>query len=164
MKAIRSFAHPRPAALRRAILTTLGMAALVVGLLAMHPSGAEHAAVAELPAATASTAPAAHAGHAGHADAPIAVATAATATSALVSAAASAMQCDDACMHGVLDCALMVMTCSMLLAVTALIVFARRPGVYRRLHDVGARTVAALPRTPSHVHRPDLVALSISRT
>jgi len=143
------------------------MAAIVVGLLAMHSSGAEHAAVTELPAATAaitSTVHPAHAGHAGHAETPIAVAIAATATTAHVSAVASAAHCDDACLHGVLDCALIVMTCAMLLAVAALIVFARRPGLYRTLHDAGVRIVAVLPRVPLPVHRPDLTVLSISRT
>jgi hypothetical protein len=164
LKAIRSVARPRLGTLRRTILSTLGMAAIVVGLLAMHSSGADHAAVAELPAATATTA---HSAHAGHTVVPIAetAMAAATATAtAFVSAATSAVQCDDACMHGVLDCALMVMTCAMLLAVAALIVFARRPGLYRKLHDTGARIVALLPRIPLPVHRPDLIVLSISRT
>jgi hypothetical protein len=139
-----------------------------VGLLAMHSSGAEHAAVAELPAATAAPAPtvysghAGHESHAGHGEAPIAVATAVA--TALVSAAASAVHCDDACMHGLLDCTLMMLTCAMLLAVAALVVFPRRPGLYRKLHDAGGRIVAALPRTPLHLHRPDLIVLSISRT
>jgi hypothetical protein len=163
LNAIRSIARPRLGALRRAILSTLGMAAIVVGLLAMHSSGPEHATAAVLPAATTSTA---HAGHSGHAEAPMIVATAHAGHSghaAVVSAAASAAHCDDACMHGVLDCALMVMTCVMLLG-AAIIVFARRPGVYRRLHDVGGRIVAVIPRVPLAIHRPDLIVLSISRT
>ena len=161
MKAIRSAARPRPVGLGRAILSALGMAAIVVGLLAMHSSGAEHATVVELHAATA-PAPAAHPAHAGHDEAPMAMTTATV--TALVTAAASAVHCDDACMHGLIDCAVMMMTCAMVLAVAALIPFPRRPGLYRTLQDAGARIGAALAGTPLHVHRPDLIVLSISRT
>jgi hypothetical protein len=48
--------------------------------------------------------------------------------------------------------------------VAALIVFARRPGLYRKLQDAGARIATVLPRIPLPVHRPDLIVLSISRT
>lgn len=159
-------------AYRRTILSTLGMAAIVIGLLAMHSPGTEPPPAAHLPAATALAAAGhiAHTGHTGHTahtfhatEAPPVMATVIAATTALVGDAASALPCDDACMHGVLDCAAMVMTGAMLLAAAALIVFAR-PVVYRTPHDIGARIVAALRGIPLAVHRPDLTALSISRT
>jgi hypothetical protein len=155
LSAIRSLARPRRHSIRRAMLSALGMAAIVLGLLAMHSFGAEHAPVPELPAA------AAHAAHAGHVEGDE---IAAMATSVVATTMATAVQCDEACMHGALDCAWMVMTCAMMLAVAALIVFARRPGVYRKLFDTGTRIVAAASRIPLPIHRPDLTVLSISRT
>jgi hypothetical protein len=154
--AIRSLARPRFRAFRRTILSTLGMAAIVLGLLAMHSFGTEHASVADLPAS------AAHTGHAESPEAPIAVITAFDAI--VVGAAATTLQCDEACTQGLLDCAVMVMTCAMILAVAALIVVAHRPGMYRRLLDAGARVVRDPPMAPLHIHRPDLTVLSISRT
>jgi hypothetical protein len=156
LSAIRSLARPRLRAFRRTILSTLGMAAIVLGLLAMHSFGTEHASVADLPAASA------HTGHAEPADAPMAVITGVDAM--VIGAAATTLRCDEACMQDILDCAVMVMTCAMILAVAALIVFARRPGLYRTLQDTGGRIVAALPRAPLHIHRPNLIVLSISRT
>jgi hypothetical protein len=91
------------------------------------------------------------------------VTTVTAASSVLLTAATSAVQCDDVCMHGVMDCALMVMTCAMLLAFAA-IVFARRPAMYRRLIDAGGRVAAFSQSAPLQFHRPDLTVLSISRT
>ena len=153
LSAIRSLARPRRRSIRRAMLSALGMAAMVLGLLAMHSFGAEHAPVPELPAA--------HSAHAGDVEGDE---IAAVVTSVVATAVARAVQCAEACMHGALDCALMVMTCAMMLAVAALIVFARRPGVYRKLLDTGTPIVAAASRIPLPIHRPDLTVLSISRT
>ena len=155
LSAIRSLARPRLRSIRRAVLSALGMAAIVLGLLAMHSSGAEHAPVPELPTAVV------HAAHAGHVEGDELTA---LATSVIGTAIATAVQCDEACMHGVLDCALMVMTCAMMLAVVALIVFASRPSVYRKLFDAGTRVAAAVSRIPLPIHRPDLTGISISRT
>ena len=157
LSAIRSLARPRLRTLRRSILSTLGMAAIVLGLLAMHSSGADHTAVGE--EASAATAHTAHTSHAeSHEVAAVPAAT------VIATAAAAAVHCDEACMHGVLDCALMVMTCSMLLAIAALTVLGHRPGLYRKLFDTGARILAAPARVPLPIHRPDLTVLSISRT
>ena len=155
LSAMRSLSGPRFRAFRRTLLGTLGMAAVVLGLLAMHSSGAEHATAAPLSVLSTQTA------HESHSDASV---TDTKASSVLLTAATNALRCDDACMHGVADCALMVMTCAMLLAFAALIVFARRPATYRRLMDAGGRVVALIQSSPLHFHRPDLAVLSISRT
>ena len=154
--AMRSLNGHRFRAFRQTLLGTLGMAAIVLGLLAMHSSGAEHGTVPPLPVANTQAA------DVSHAEASV---TAVTAGSfVLLTAATSAVQCDDACMHAVTDCALMVMTCAMLLAFAALIVFARRPATYRRLIDAGGRVAAFIQSIPLQFHRPDLILLSISRT
>jgi len=161
LSAIRSLARPRSRGIRRTLLSALGMAAIILGLVAMHSTGGEHAS----PAAFQVTAAAsdAHATHAAGSAAGTAVTTMATATAA-TAISATAQLCDEACMHGVMDGVMMIMTCVMLLAVVAFVVFAHRPGLYRRLMDAGARAFAARPRSPLHLLRPDLTVLSISRT
>ena len=150
---IRALAEPRLRAFRRTLMSVLGMAAIVLGLLAMHSAGAEHANVVEVPVA------ASHSHSGGEPDEALAAAGIVP-----VIAATTVLHCDDACLHGVMDCALMVMACAMLLAVVVLVLLAARPGEYRKLMDAGGRVVAALPRVPLHVLRPDLTVLSISRT
>ena len=173
MTEIRTRARPRLRALRRTVLSALGMAAIIIGLLAMHSSGAEHATLTELSAVTVHTEHTTHADHAvaaDHAAAPtaVAVAPALTVTGAVAVAvavaAASMPLCDEACMHGIHDCAVLFMTCAMLLAVAAFIVVANRPAGYRKLFDARAQVVAMPPVAPLHVHRPDLTVLSIDRT
>lgn len=151
--AIRSLGRSRLRAIRRAFLSALGMAAIVLGLLAMHSSGAEHIAAAEPPVAASFT------GHAGASPA-----AAVAATPVLLTAVTTAVQCDEVCAPGAMECALMVMACAMVLAVAAFIVFAHRPGMHRKLVDTGCRVIAALPPVPLQILRPDLVVLSISRT
>ncbi|NYG20049.1 hypothetical protein BJY17_000796 [Agromyces hippuratus] len=155
LSAIRSLARPRRRSIRRTILSALGMAAIVLGLLAMHSFGAEHAPAPQLSAATA------HAADSGHGEGDEIVA---AATSVVASITATAVQCDAACMHGVLDCALMIMTCAMIIAVAALIVFSRGPVIYRKIFDAGTLVIGAASRIPLPIHRPDLTVLSISRT
>jgi len=141
LSAIRTLARPRLNGVKRTLIAVLGMAAILVGLLAMHTAaGADHVNTTAVPVV---------AGHVDHHD---------TAT------AASSAQCDEACMHGLMDCALMVMTCAMLLIFAALVLLADRPAVFRRLLDAGGRAVAVVQNIPLHLHRPDLAVLSISRT
>jgi hypothetical protein len=157
LSAIRSLARPRFHAFRATLLSALGIAAVVLGLLAMHSSGIEHASPAELPVA----APA-HAVHTARSDTPTAANTATT--TVLATAVATTAQCDEACMHNTMDGAAMVMTCTMLLMFAALIVFARPAASHRRLMAAGGRMIAFVHSIPPHLHRPDLTVLSISRT
>ncbi|MFK4729497.1 hypothetical protein ROT00_07410 [Agromyces mediolanus] len=146
LNVLRSMPLPRFRLLRNTLLSTLGMAAIVVGLLAMHSAGAEHANLAEVSAVSAHS----------HATAPDG------ADTLMVS---GGLHCDNDCMQGVMDCALMVMGCAMLLTFAALVVFAHRPGMFQALLDAGGRLVRAVRNAvPSHTLRPDLVVLSISRT
>lgn len=155
LRAIRALAEPRLRPFRRTILSALGMAAIVIGLLAMHSAGAEHADASEVSSAMT---------HAFHRHGNGAVVAPLPATTMATLSPASLVLCDEACAHGAMDPVLMAMGCAMLLAVVGFLLFAPRPGLFQRLSDAGGRVVAALPRTPLHTLRPDLDALSISRT
>ncbi|MFF2388527.1 hypothetical protein [Agromyces sp. NPDC058104] len=177
--AARAAGRSRIDAVRRALLALLallGVAAVLVGLLAMHTAGAgaEHTAtvaVSHGAQAHAATEP----GGGDHAASPAAVSAAehhvlaGFGTTALVASvigsAGDAVACDEACMSALSDCALMVMSCAMLLVLVAFVLLAGGPAVFRRLHDRGTALLAGLLRAiPSHLHRPDLTVLSISRT
>ncbi|MCM3658243.1 hypothetical protein M3147_13395 [Agromyces mediolanus] len=148
LSAIRTLARPRLDGVTRTLFAVLGMAAILAGILAMHAAGAggEHANTA----------------------APMsAVSANATQQSAPETAAATSLigaHCDEACLHGLMDCALMVMTCATLLIFAALALLADRPAIFRRLLDAGGRAVAIVQTFPLHLHRPSLAVLSISRT
>ena len=154
LRAIRALAKPRPHAFRRTVLGVLAMAAMVLGLLAMHSSGTAHSDVAVVSAAPT---------HASHSHGSASAGDVAVASTKW-STATTMVHCDEACMRGAMDCAFMVMGCAMLLAVVSFVLFAHRPGVFRKLLEVGRRAAAALPRSPLHTLRPDLVVLSISQT
>lgn len=167
--AARAAGRSRIDAVRRALLALLallGVAAVLVGLLAMHTAGAgaEHTAtvaVSHGAQAHAATEP----GGGDHAASPAAVSAAEHHVLAGLGTTALAVACDEACMSALSDCALMVMSCAMLLVLVAFVLLAGGPAVFRRLLDRGTALLAGLLRAiPSHLHRPDLTVLSISRT
>ncbi|MFF2276920.1 hypothetical protein [Agromyces sp. NPDC058126] len=166
--AVRASGRSGIGAVRRVVVALLGVAAVLVGLLAMHTagSGAEHsAAAAGSHGSHASLEPGAGAG--GHATPGGAPGSPAEhpAVSTLVASDRAAVACDEACMSALGDCALMVMGCAMLLVLVALVLVAGGPAVFRRLLDRGAVRLSAFLRViPLHLHRPDLTVLSISRT
>jgi len=127
------------------------VAAILLGLLAMHSAGVEHATASDVHAVSAPS-------HGAD--------SAASPAGAVVAAPESTglLQCDVGCMEGLVGCALMVMGCAMLLAIAAWLLFAHRPGSYRLILDAGRHVVAALRRGPPHLLCPDLAVLSISRT
>ena len=136
-------------AYRNTLLSAMGMAAIVLGLLAMHSAGAERVNVAEISGATDHT----------HDEA------SGVDSTTVGAGVGAAVRCDAECMQGVLDCALMVVGCAMLLTIAALVLLAHRPGLFRALLDAGGRVVMVMRRAaPPHAFRPDLIVLSISRT
>ncbi|GAA1794503.1 hypothetical protein [Agromyces lapidis] len=167
----RASGRSRIGAVRRAVVALLGVAAVLVGLLAMHTAGsvAEHgtaAAVSHGPHA----APATSAGdevetHASHASLVSASTAEHPEIPALIAPVGGAVACDEDCMSALRDCALMVVGCVMLLVLIAFALIAGGPAVFRRLLDRGAARVTTFLRViPLHLHRPDLTVLSISRT
>lgn len=150
LNVLRSIQQPRLRLLRHTPLSVLAMAAMVMGLLAMHSIGATDATSPGMSVVGAQSAES-------------------TATAVDDAAAdvpfATGLDCDTNCEQGILDCALMVMGCAMLLTVAALVWFAHRAGMFRASLDAGRQVAVTLRRSvPSHALRPDLVALSISRT
>ena len=143
--------RPQRHVVRSMIVSVLAMAALLLGLFAVHSAAAGHEMDVTVPAVFA------HAEHTG--------ATGMVASAGAVVAVASSMDggwlsFDDGFMAG---CGVLAMTCSVLLIVVALIRLARQSSAYRRLLDAGGFAVSSFRTIPLHVHRPSLTLLSISR-
>lgn len=140
---------------RSVIVSVLAMAAMLLGLFAVHSAGAGTGH--EMNVSVAETSP--HAEHSAGTNG-----MAASAVAVVAAAAADAdggwLSFGDDFMAG---CGILVMTCSVLLIVVALIRLARQPSVYRQLLDAGGFVVSSFRTIPLHVHRPSLTLLSISR-
>lgn len=142
--------------LRRVFIATLAMAAILVGLVAMHSAGMVHADAHSEPAATSelSALPAGAAvtsGAAGHAHAET---SAGSSTTPL-------LNCDESCAA---ECALMALTCMVLFVLSTLILLVRFPAVYRQLIDRGRELIQVPARAATHIYPTSLTVLSISRT
>lgn len=142
--------------LRRVFIATLAMAAILVGLLAMHSAGMVHSDAHSEPAAmgdlTATSADAVIASGVGHAHAETRVDT---------NAAPPLLSCDETCAA---ECALMALTCMVLFVLSTLILLMRFPAVYRQLIDRGRELLQVAPRAAAHIYPTSLTVLSISRT
>ncbi|WP_166790218.1 hypothetical protein [Cryobacterium sp. Hh11] len=64
---------------------------------------------------------------------------------------------------GMLDCALLAMTCVLLLTLVALVFLTRLPATYRRLLDAGSILLNSWRTIVLPVQRPSLTLLSICR-
>lgn len=137
------------------IVSVMAMAALLLGLFAVHSAGAGSGHEMNVPVADTSP----HAEHSAGANGMVASAVAEVAV-ATASADSSWLSFGDDVMAG---CCMLVMTCAVLLIVVALIRLARQPSVYSRLLDAGGFVVSSFRTIPLHVHRPSLTLLSISR-
>ncbi|TFB76135.1 hypothetical protein E3O06_01730 [Cryobacterium glaciale] len=138
---------------RSTIVAVVAMAAMLLGLLAIHSAGDEQEV-----GVAASTALI-------HADSP----------SSRDASAAGGVAADTAAVHavngsfirgeiGTLGCALMAMVCVVLLILATRVLPDRLPAEYDRLLDAGGRLADAVYNAPLHIHRPSLTVLSISRT
>ncbi|KFF59334.1 hypothetical protein JF66_12075 [Cryobacterium sp. MLB-32] len=159
--------NSRPRVTVAAVLAVVALAALLFGLLAMHSAKTGYSMSIPLPE---TTAVAAHsplampesAGASGTSGATGAsVASVASATVMLMPEALSAS------MHsGMLDCALLALTCVMFAVVVLLVLLLRRPERHRLLLETGGADIPAPEPHPAprHTHRPTLTLLSICRT
>lgn len=164
-------ALPEPlVTLHRVFVATVAMAAIIIGLVAMHSAGMAHS---DTPAATAVS----HdlngqaveaASHHGATLATSAVPAAATHSGTTAShapseipAAQPLLSCDETCAA---ECAMMALTCMVLFILSTLIFLGRFPAVLRRLVDRGRELVLIVPRAAAHIYSPSLTVLSISRT
>jgi len=153
--------RPQLHVIRSMIVSVLAMAALLLGLFAVHSAGAGAGAGHEMNVEmnVAVPAAAAHAEHVTGANGMVA--------SAVAAVAVVASSVDDGWLtfgdDFMAGCGILAMTCSVLLIVVALIRLARQPSAHRRLLDGGGFVVSSFRGVPLHVHRPCLILLSISR-
>lgn len=137
---------------RSVIVSVLALAALLLGLFAVHSVGAEHEMAVD------ETVASVHAVHSAGANGVMA---------SVNSVIAVASSSDGGWLgHGadfMAGCGILAMTCSVVLIVVALIRLARQPSVYSRLLDAGGFVVSSFRTIPLLVHRPSLTLLSISR-
>lgn len=146
--AVRSNRH----VITSTIVAVLAMVAMMLGLLAAHSVVAEHQMSGMSPSASASAE--ASTGAAG-------TVVAVVVAEAIVAHVDGGWLSDG---NGFLvGCALMAMTCSVLLVLASLVLLARRPVVYQRLLDARGFVVVLFGTIPLHLHRPSLTVLSISR-
>lgn len=134
-------------------ISVLAMAAMLLGLLAMHSMGAMHEMGVTHPAASA------HPAQAGGADPMTTVGV--TAVTVVAHMNDGLVTCLENCTVG---CELMAMTCVVLLILASLVMLIRLPSVYQRLLDAGGYIVGSFRTAPLRIHRPSLTVLSISRT
>ena len=106
-------------------------------------------------------------GHDLHTSAPLSAESSASLGIAVSTAVVPVVAADLAVMsasshEGAADCALLALACVLLLVLVTVVVFTRRPALYRRLLDVGGR-VGLIRVVSVRVHRPSLIQLSVSR-
>jgi hypothetical protein len=151
LNTIRHVMLPAFRTARATFVSVFLMAAVILGLLAMHGAGNQH-----LPHSAAESSVA-------HVDEHSSTATAG-AGSAVTPAQEIVAACGDECMSNMLGCMLMVMTCALMIALAVALIVANRPAVYKQLKDAGDRLREAVRDISTLFHRPDLNVLSISRT
>ena len=127
-------------------VSLLALAALLFAVFAFHSEATGHAMYTPAPAASA-----------------VAGQEAAVTGMAAVVAAPVVASISSGGLDGMLDCALLVMTCVLLLTLVALILLTRLPDAYRRLLDAGFVTLGSWPSIALPIHRPSLTLMSISR-
>ena len=129
----------------RTIVALLTLAVLLVGVFAIHSEATGHNMHGSMSASVSH-----HDEAAGLTD----LAMAGTAVATLTAGA------DD----GFLDCALLAMTCVLLLTLVISVFLTRRPATYRRLLEAGGAALGVTRRPAARpAARPSLIQLSISR-
>jgi hypothetical protein len=144
------------APIMRTMFVVLTLAALLLGVFAMHSMIGGHSDAV-------STTGHPHADTAAHDDASSMSDTAGmyAATDAAPGATVPMVPCDESCVMG---CALMAATCVIVFLLASLVLLARTPAVFARVLDAGPRLARLLPRARFHIYLPSLTVLSISRT
>lgn len=149
-----SVVSARSARLSRAVLVLLTLAALLLGVFAMHSMTGSHSDASLT------------AGHT-HAESVHGEQVAASSAGTALEAGADQggvvpmVPCDESCAMG---CALMAATCVIVFFLASLVLLARVPAMFARVLDAGPRRLLLVPRAKFHVYLPSLTVLSISRT
>jgi hypothetical protein len=127
-------------------VSLLALAALLFAVFAFHSEATGHAMHTPVPAASAVAGQQANV-----------MGVAAISAASVVDAISSGSR------EGMLDCALSVMTCMLLLTLVVMVFVTRLRARRRRLLDAGGVTLASWRGIPLPNHRPSLTLLSISR-
>lgn len=147
--------HLRRPPLRSSLVALLAMAAMLVGFLAMSSTHAGHE--------TGGTAPKSASDQSHRVGSTVTGMAGVGSAAAAVSVAARSGFGALGCLDCVLDCALLAITCTIVIALASLIILARSPSVYRRLLDAGGPVVRRLGGPTLDIYCPRLTVLSISR-
>ena len=156
LTAIRRVVLPGVRTARSALLSAMLMAAVALGLVAMHDSGSEHVAHAAV-----STGTGTHADEHGGTDA---MPLAATMATVVAGATAVVAECGSDCAADLLGCAAAALACAMMIAFGIMLALASRPAMFRLLLDAGGAVRLGAREVFAGHRRPDLHVLSISRT
>lgn len=157
---IRNVSLPGARTFRSSLVSFFIMAAVIIGLLAMHTAGADHFDSSVGAAGTADSAGVASVGASEFVAGPLVASTAAV----VVIAASFVVDSAEGFVQGALSCMVMIMSCVMLVVLALTAYLAKRPAVYKQLLDAGARLSLSAQHVSSRFLNPDLTALSISRT
>ncbi|MDJ0336726.1 hypothetical protein [Cryobacterium sp. PH31-O1] len=84
-------------------------------------------------------------------------------TTAMVTAPVVAVTSSGTMSGMLLDCALLALTCVLLLTLVVMVFLTRLPAVYQRLLDAGGIILGKVRASAFPIHRPSLTVLSISR-
>lgn len=147
---MRTHGVPAYATLRRVLIVTLSLTAMIIGLLALHSMATTH-----------SGEPLAAAAHTHGINEDGATPTAPVTTATPSNGVLGSLACDADCAA---DCMAMAASCLTLFILAMLVLLAASPATFAALIDRGRRILAPLARTRVHVYFPSLEQLSISRT
>ncbi|MET0887567.1 MAG: hypothetical protein ABWX92_14085 [Mycetocola sp.] len=147
---MRTHVVPAYATLRRVLIVTLSLSAMIIGLLALHSMATNHSDESFTAAS-----------HTHGMDEGGAVTTAPVTTVTPSNGVLGSLGCDADCAA---DCMAMAASCLTLFVLAILVVLAASPATFAALIDRGRRILAPLTRARIHVYFPSLEQLSISRT
>ncbi|TFD79188.1 hypothetical protein [Cryobacterium fucosi] len=143
-------AHLRKPALWSTFVALIAMAAILFGLLAMNSTHAAHESGGTVVAS----------GQRPHVGVePVVAAVAVAAVAVAAHTGLGVLGCPDC----ILDCAILAITCTIVLVLASLIMLAWLPALYRRLLDAGGHIVRLLSGPTLDIYRPSLTVLSICR-
>ncbi|MDJ0379116.1 hypothetical protein [Cryobacterium sp. PH31-L1] len=130
----------------------LALVALLFAVFAIHSEATGHAVHIPAPASTSVAASSA-----------VAEQQASVMVMAAVMAAPVIAAITSGSLNGMLDCALLAMTCIVLLTLVVMVFLTRLPATYRRLLDAGGLILNSWRTAALPVQRPSLTLLSICR-
>lgn len=140
-------------ALRRILIVTLALGAVLVGIFALHSMAASSTAVT---AVTLGSSPYTEPGNVAATDRGVAQVASLQQEGAALPLLVCAQNCE-------LGCAFIAMTCLLLVVLAAIFFPARYASFFHRLLNSSRRAIQGIPAARNHIYLPSLTILSISR-